>query len=66
MKNQKNPDYVFPNDGPEYDPEQELDLEPSEAELEYLRGLTRTPRPKRRYGDEDQDDLMDLIDRPED
>lgn len=69
----RNPDHTshmvfFPDDGPDYDPEQQedIDVEPSEAELEYLRNLTATQRPKRHYGDEDQDDLMDMIDRPND
>ena len=69
MKYSNNPNpssEVFPDDGPDFETEVDEDVEISDAELEYLRGLTETPKPKHRYGDEDQDDLMDLIDKPED
>lgn len=57
-------DLDFPNDGLEYDPEMDnetIEL-PEDVDAKLLE-LTKPPKRKSSYGDEDQDDLMDMIDK---
>lgn len=64
-KPEKTPfDLDFPNDGPEYDPEMDnetIEL-PEDVDAKLLE-LIKPPKRRSTYGDEDQDDLMDMIDK---